>query len=178
MASIQLCVVDIADATLKKNFGIKGLRLVFHKNHICRVFFGLAENPQRDAYLQKNFPDAEYVAPTAKHHAMAKMLLRDFSKKDFFVRHGKKFHFGGTAFQQKVWQHIARVSFGSASSYSELSIKVGRPKATRAVGSACGKNPIPFFVPCHRILAKDGGLGGFSGGLPLKKNLLQYEHLL
>lgn len=81
----------------------------------------------------------------------------------------------GTAFQQAVWQELLRVPFGESSSYSLLAETVGRPQATRAVGTAVGKNPIPIIVPCHRILRKDGGIGGYAGGLPLKYRLLEIE---
>lgn len=81
----------------------------------------------------------------------------------------------GTDFQQAVWQELLRVPFGSSSSYSKLAEAVGRPQATRAVGTAVGKNPIPIIVPCHRILRKDGGIGGYAGGLPLKYRLLEIE---
>lgn len=178
MTNPQLFVVDLHSKDFKANAGLQGLRLVFFQDRLCRTFFGLHEEPKRDDYLKKVFPNAEFFPGKPKHRALAKFILKDFSKRDFFARHGKHFYFGGTDFQKAVWQQIARVSFGCASNYSQLSEKIGRPKATRAVGSACGKNPIPFFVPCHRILAKGGGLGGFSGGLPLKKNLLQFEHLL
>lgn len=170
-----LSVVDLKNSFVQKIFGLKGLRLVFCKDQVCRAFFGLGEDPKQDRYLRKHFSDFEIVAATPSQRHLAKQLLSDFTKKDFFKRHAKHFYLGGTKFQQSVWLQIARVSFGAALSYGQLSVAVGRPKAVRAVGSACGKNPIPFFVPCHRILAKDGGLGGFGGGLPLKKNLLQFE---
>lgn len=81
----------------------------------------------------------------------------------------------GTSFQQEVWQELLKVPFGESSSYSLLAEAVGRPQATRAVGTAVGKNPIPIIVPCHRILRKDGGIGGYAGGLPLKYRLLAIE---
>ena len=82
-----------------------------------------------------------------------------------------------TAFQQQVWQEIAKVPFGETSSYSLLDEAVGRPTATRAVGSAVGRNPLSIVVPCHRILRKDGGVGGYAGGLPLKYRLLEIENI-
>lgn len=81
----------------------------------------------------------------------------------------------GTPFQQEVWQALLDIPYGQSSSYSQLAVKINRPKAYRAVGSAVGKNPLSLVVPCHRILRQDGGLGGYGGGLPLKEKLLKNE---
>lgn len=81
----------------------------------------------------------------------------------------------GTELQRKVWKAIHRIPYGQTISYSDLALRVGAPNAVRAAGSACGKNPIPLVIPCHRVLAKDGGLGGFTWGLGVKKKLLALE---
>ena len=83
--------------------------------------------------------------------------------------------FSGTSFQNRVWAELARIPFGQTRSYQDIAAALGNPSACRAVGSACGKNPIPIVVPCHRVIAKSGGLGGFSGGLDVKKALLAIE---
>lgn len=83
---------------------------------------------------------------------------------------------GGTPLQRMVWLAIARVPYGETISYSALAERIGFPRAIRAVASACGANPVPLLIPCHRILAKDGTLGGFSlGGLAVKEQLLALE---
>lgn len=81
----------------------------------------------------------------------------------------------GTEFQQRVWGVLRRIASGRTKSYSEVAATLGKPKAARAVGSACGANPIPVLVPCHRVLAANSGLGGFSGGLDWKRKLLARE---
>jgi O-6-methylguanine DNA methyltransferase len=81
----------------------------------------------------------------------------------------------GTPFQQAVWRALMEIPSGETRSYREIAQVVGRPQAFRAVGQACGTNPIPVFVPCHRVLAARGRLGGFSGGLDWKKLLLDRE---
>ena len=81
----------------------------------------------------------------------------------------------GTPFQLECWGELQRVPFGRTVTYAELAGRVGRPTATRAVGAANGANPIPIVVPCHRVLATGGGLGGFGGGLPQKIRLLEHE---
>jgi len=81
----------------------------------------------------------------------------------------------GTAFQRKVWETLLDVPFGETISYAELAIRVGKPKAARAVGSANGANRIAIVIPCHRVIAADGTLGGYGGGLDVKQKLLDLE---
>jgi methylated-DNA-[protein]-cysteine S-methyltransferase len=83
----------------------------------------------------------------------------------------------GTEFQQKVWRVLTTIPRGETRSYGWVAKKVGKPKASRAVGAACGANPVPIIVPCHRVIAGDGSLGGFGGGLPMKRQLLRSEGL-
>jgi O-6-methylguanine DNA methyltransferase len=81
----------------------------------------------------------------------------------------------GTEFQKSVWSTLRKISSGKTKSYGEIASAIGRPKAVRAVGGACGANPVPVLVPCHRILAANKKLGGFSGGLDWKRSLLARE---
>jgi methylated-DNA-[protein]-cysteine S-methyltransferase len=81
----------------------------------------------------------------------------------------------GTAFQLSVWRQLQEIPYGETISYGELARRVGNPKASRAVGSANGANPLPIVIPCHRVIAGDGTLGGFGGGLPTKQTLLALE---
>jgi O-6-methylguanine DNA methyltransferase len=83
----------------------------------------------------------------------------------------------GTEFQQRVWRTLRKIPWGRTWSYAQVAQAIGNPKAVRAVGGACGANPIPVFVPCHRVLAANGGLGGFSGGLNWKRALLKRESI-
>lgn len=84
----------------------------------------------------------------------------------------------GTEFQRQVWWELANIPFGDTISYAQLALRVGRPTATRAVGAANGRNPIPIVLPCHRVIGADGSLTGFGGGLPTKQFLLQLEGAL
>lgn len=81
----------------------------------------------------------------------------------------------GTTFQQQVWRALLEIQPGNTSHYGRIAREIGRPAASRAVGAACGANPIPVFVPCHRVLAANDKLGGFSGGLDWKERLLRRE---
>lgn len=84
----------------------------------------------------------------------------------------------GTAFQLAVWSALLEIPKGKTLSYAQLAAALGKPKAVRAVGTACGANPIPFLVPCHRVLRSDGSLGGFAFGLTMKQQLLERENAL
>ena len=81
----------------------------------------------------------------------------------------------GTEFQKSVWNALRKISTGKTKSYGEIARAIGQPKAVRAVGGACGANPVPVLVPCHRVLAANKKLGGFSGGLDWKRSLLKRE---
>lgn len=82
---------------------------------------------------------------------------------------------GGTEFQQSVWRAMTKIQSGQTRSYGEIARVIGKPKAVRAVGGACGANPIPVLVPCHRVLAANQKIGGFSSGLGWKRRLLARE---
>lgn len=84
----------------------------------------------------------------------------------------------GTVFQRKVWQTLLNVPYAKLRSYQWVAARVGGPQYARAVGNAVGANPLPIMVPCHRIVAQDATLGGFSGGLPTKRKLLTLEGTL
>ena len=81
----------------------------------------------------------------------------------------------GTPFQRSVWKALRRIPYGKTASYAQIASAVGRPRACRAVGMACHRNPVLLFVPCHRVVASDGSLGGFACGLPAKQFLLHWE---
>ena len=81
----------------------------------------------------------------------------------------------GTEFQRAVWRQLQEIPYGETISYGELARRVGNPKASRAVGAANGANPLPIVIPCHRVIAGDGSIGGFGGGLPIKEILLALE---
>lgn len=84
----------------------------------------------------------------------------------------------GTDFQQRVWRELRAIPYGEVISYGQLAERLGKPGASRAVGSANGANPVPILVPCHRVIAANGELGGFSAGLDRKRRLLELEGAL
>ena len=81
----------------------------------------------------------------------------------------------GTEFQQSVWTALQKIPFGKTNSYGEIAAKVRKPNAARAIGQAVGRNPICLVIPCHRVIASDGGIGGFAFGVKTKRSILSLE---
>ncbi len=81
----------------------------------------------------------------------------------------------GTVFQIKVWDAIREIPYGSTATYKEIAVAIGKPKATRAVGMACNKNPLLLVIPCHRVISSTGHLTGYQGGIEIKRKLLELE---
>jgi methylated-DNA-[protein]-cysteine S-methyltransferase len=98
---------------------------------------------------------------------------------EYFAGRRRKFDLpidlSGTPFQQKAWKALLKIPFGKTVSYSEQAGMTGDPAKARAVGGANGKNPLPIIVPCHRVVGKDGSLGGYSSGIKIKEFLLSHE---
>ena len=84
----------------------------------------------------------------------------------------------GTPFQIKVWKEITKIPEGNTKTYKEIAINIGHPNSARAVANACGKNPYPIIIPCHRVICSNGKLGGYSGpgGITEKRRLLKNEN--
>jgi methylated-DNA-[protein]-cysteine S-methyltransferase len=94
------------------------------------------------------------------------------NRKEFSIPLDQNF---GTEFQQKVWSILRQIPFGSTISYKEQAVRLGTPKSVRAVAQANGKNPLSIIVPCHRVIASNGKLQGYAGGLDVKRRLLELE---
>ena len=117
---------------------------------------------------------------TAKDASAQSILLKTKKQLEQYFA-GKRTSFDvaldlvGTEFQVKAWRALCRIPFGKTITYGQQASNIKKPKAFRAVGSANGKNPIPIIVPCHRVVASDGSLGGYALGLKMKKQLLTLE---
>lgn len=81
----------------------------------------------------------------------------------------------GSLFRMKVWEELKKIPYGETVTYAELARRIGSPKAFRAVANACGANPCPIIIPCHRVVASGGKTGGYTGGLDIKLKLLEIE---
>jgi methylated-DNA-[protein]-cysteine S-methyltransferase len=91
------------------------------------------------------------------------------------VRFSSPLHPVGSPFDMKVWEAVQKIPLGETCSYQEVAQEVGNPRGCRAIGGANRRNPIPLLIPCHRVIKKDGGLGGFSSGTEIKEWLLRFE---
>jgi methylated-DNA-[protein]-cysteine S-methyltransferase len=108
--------------------------------------------------------------------------FRDLPQRLRSYLNGEKMNFpyqldldGATHFQQSVWQIVQTILYGETRSYAWVASQLGYDKASRAAGQAVGKNPLPIIIPCHRVICSDGSLGGFAGGLDIKRYLLHLE---
>jgi methylated-DNA-[protein]-cysteine S-methyltransferase len=136
-------------------------------NAICRISF--AKKTDVPAILRewkKEWPETEFT----RDDGVIAMFARQIDSGVL-----PALRMTGTPFQHAVWKALLDVPPGETVSYAELARRIRKPKAARAVGAACGANLIPLVVPCHRVLASDGTLGGFSGGLAIKRALLKAE---
>ncbi len=122
-----------------------------------------------------NDPPSDSIAPTPAWLEQTTAALRAMLKGKAPARLPQLDLSRGTKMQQQLWRALLRIPFGHTRSYGELARALRRPKTARAIGQACGANPIPVLIPCHRVLASGGGLGGFSGGLDWKRRLLRIE---
>jgi methylated-DNA-[protein]-cysteine S-methyltransferase len=124
----------------------------------------------------------QQLGDSANHAVRSPQLYKDLMERFRAYFAGHKVDFpdrldlsGASDFQREVWEATRLVPYGETRSYTWVAEQIKKPKATRAVGQALAKNPLPVIIPCHRILASNGGLGGFSGGLEMKRFLLHLE---
>jgi AraC family transcriptional regulator of adaptative response/methylated-DNA-[protein]-cysteine methyltransferase len=136
---------------------------------ICGIGFA-SETGEAEAMrdLTARWPHATFVEDAD--------ALRGWTEAAFGIQEGEVALFMiGAPFQIKVWEALMRIPTGHVSTYSEIAQSIGHPRAVRAVGTAVGRNPVSFLIPCHRALRKSGGLGGYHWGLPVKRALLAWE---
>ncbi|WP_227548885.1 bifunctional transcriptional activator/DNA repair enzyme AdaA [Marinobacter nauticus] len=143
---------------------------------VCFVEFG-DDEASLVGRLRSEFPEAELNASPARNapELDAWMEALDQHISAGAPRPDLPLDMRGTAFQVKVWQFLLSIREGDVLSYSEVAAKIDKPRAVRAVASACGKNRIGVLIPCHRVLRGDGGLGGYRWGLERKRALLEAE---
>jgi len=129
------------------------------------VYFQAGPHPRR--------PPSDWIADAMPVSAAIRQL------EEYFAGERRAFDLPlapqGTDFQRTVWRELTRIPYGQTVSYGELARRVGNPQASRAVGLANGKNPLPIIVPCHRVIGANGSLTGFGGGVEIKRKLLTLE---
>ena len=124
-------------------------------------------------WLRAQIPDAEVVEDAAANRSVREQLLEYLAGDR--IRFELKLDLRATDFQRAVYDELLAIPYGETRSYADVARAIGKPNAVRATGTANGANPIPLVVPCHRVIASGGGLGGYGGGLPLKRRLLARE---
>ncbi len=146
-----------------------GLSLVMGTDRgICGLGFAAEMGAEASmADLKSRWPNATYVEDP--------MRLKPLVDAAYAQKGETRLHLIGAPLQIKVWEALMRIPSGHVSTYSEIAQSVGSPRAVRAVGTAVGRNPVSWLIPCHRALRKSGGLGGYHWGLPVKRALLAYE---
>jgi methylated-DNA-[protein]-cysteine S-methyltransferase len=153
--------------TTLKTPNIGDLILVASPTHLIGIYFSGCDH----------VPTAKKEWAHDLHHPVLKKASQELL--EYFRGERKSFsvplHFDGTEFQNNVWKQIARIPFGKTITYTELAERAGNPAALRAAGTATGRNPLAVIIPCHRVVGKNGGLGGFAGGLDRKRRLLAIE---
>ncbi|MEL6207122.1 MAG: bifunctional helix-turn-helix domain-containing protein/methylated-DNA--[protein]-cysteine S-methyltransferase [Pseudomonadota bacterium] len=147
-----------------------GLALVMGtEKGICGIAFAAETGPEPAlADMRARWPKADFVEdPTG---------LSPWTDAAFGGQGGEaRLHLMGAPFQIKVWEALISIPSGHVTTYSEIARVIGHPKAVRAVGTAVGRNPVSWLIPCHRALRKSGGLGGYHWGLPIKRAMLAWE---
>jgi methylated-DNA-[protein]-cysteine S-methyltransferase len=124
-------------------------------------------------------PTAAGFAPVVESETHPVLMQASHELREYFAGDRREFSvpldFTGTDFQNKVWRALQSIPFGETRSYGQLAQQIGSPSASRAVGAANGRNPIPIILPCHRVIGSSGSLTGFGGGLAMKAQLLAHE---
>lgn len=164
---------------------MKKIYYTFYRNHNFHLLLGATDKGL--CYIgfdDKNLDEFLICCNKQFHHCSFeenhdKLLFATIQLDSYFEKTLTTFtiplDFHGTDFQMKVWKALLEVEYGETVPYSKIAELIGNPKAIRAVGTAIGKNPVPIIIPCHRIISKDGSIGGFSGGLHNKIKLLELE---
>lgn len=148
---------------------------------ISGVFFKVFTSQKGIRRVYLNDKDAKIRATSlTKLHPDDPYMFNIFTElKEYFNGERKKFtvslDFEGTEFQNKVWNELLKIPYGKLKTYKEIATKIGNENAMRAVGRANSTNHIPIIIPCHRVIASNGTLGGYSGGISLKEKLLELE---
>ena len=160
---------DLYIPSIKKTFLIA-------KNDMGVCNFAFDNNEKRFVISLEKYLDDKAERSSSKLKNEVKQVQEYFAgkRKTFDM----KVFLKGTSFMTKAWVALSKVKYGETISYSELAEKAGNKKAVRAAATSCAKNPLPVIIPCHRVIAKDGSLGGFGGGIELKKKMLKLEKVI
>jgi len=144
---------------------------------ICQIEFGKLQTDEMFVNTLKSISDSQVSRQDRRFERLCLTFDRYFAGQKVTFNEPLDFLIG-TEFQKKVWQEVSQIPYGQVRTYGEIAKEIGNPKAVRAVGGANGANPVPILVPCHRVVAAGGKLGGYGGGLDIKEYLLRLEGAL
>lgn len=137
---------------------------------ICHMFF-VEDETQAINDLQARFPHATYQQTSDQlQQAALQIFSEDWQQPDNI-----KLHLAGTPFQLKVWESLLKIPLGQLTTYGDIAKQIGKPQASRAVGTAIGANPVAFLIPCHRVIQSTGHIGGYMWGAPRKSAIIAWE---
>jgi len=148
---------------------VKPVTLILTKAGLSKIIF-----EKVDMIVKKEEASMSTIVDASSHIA-GQQFIEYFEGKRFVF--DLKLDISGTPFQMRVWDILRNIPYGQTLSYRQVAELAGVPNAYRATGSCCGKNPLPIIIPCHRVLTSSGNLGGYSGGLDIKKALLSLENI-
>ena len=137
----------------------------------CRVLLGSQRPKDLRSFLEKSYGVRPLRKPLLP---LIRQLYRYFAGDQISFQYPAKIN-GASPFDRKVWKVVSQIPYGQTRSYSWIARKMGHPRATRAVGGSCGRNPLPLLIPCHRVITQSGKLGGYTGGIQIKIRLLELE---
>jgi len=135
---------------------------------ICYIAFG--EEKRMLDELKQRYPQARLTKNKTDWHTQALAIIDGLEPSETMPLHVR-----GTGFQRNVWNELLKIPSGKLSTYKTIAENINKPKATRAVGTAVGQNPVSYLIPCHRVIRTDGGLGGYHWGIEIKKQMLERE---
>ncbi len=157
--------------SFETNIGV--IYIASSEKGVCKISLTLNSAGEFKLWIKKHFEEFEIVESKKENKEAIEQI------KLYLARKLKKFDLEldviGTEFQKKVWFETMKIPYGETISYSQLARKIRRENSQRAVGNALSANPLPIVIPCHRVVASNGSLGGYSGGIKIKEFLLRLE---
>jgi methylated-DNA-[protein]-cysteine S-methyltransferase len=140
---------------------------------LCYVGSQNKEFEELENWAKKRLPSYDLVENAEHMQSYSDGLIEYLTGKSMYFSEPVDLH--GTSFQKEVWKALREIPYGQTVSYTDIAVRVHKPSAVRAIGTAIGANPVLITIPCHRVLAKSGALAGYRGGLEMKEQLLALE---
>ena len=157
--------------------GFKKIGVAINHLGLCSISLSLPSRESFVQFLKNKFLGLQLIEDLQLVTPIINQLYEYLHKQRQNFEMPINWHIINSPFQKLVLKETANIPYGHVMTYGQLAMRIGKPKAVRAVGGALGRNPFPIVVPCHRVVAANGSLGGFTGGLDLKKHLLSIENV-